>query len=444
MKIKVDGYALSPKEYSAGTAGSYGTEELSFEFSEEWKSLTKTVTFFPERRGAISLPLTKESITLPAAVTARAGRCPYVLCGTAGGSARISLTGVILIEASAGAGNSPLEGEPSIVAAITEALDSAKNQALGAAASAEAAGKSAGDSLEYSRTAAEQSAAAKKSAEDAADYYERVCGANGMINDVIARAEYLNTQHVNDVADLESRKADKSELESAKASAESAVSALESTVNSKVSALESADGTLSGELDGALFLKDGYVKDRQGQNVNPLLPQGTYIGLGGGYIGDSFGPVDGFGIYSNSGKFDMGGARLTGIATPTGESDAVTKAYVDSHTGAGAINFIGASAEKGGITVSMEIYGYSVHIHSTNVNASAGKAVVFNAEFDGMWDAFENAGLTSLSGTYVVPSCNSSATTFGHIAVKLDVTGRKLTIQPQNSNMQFLDLFTML
>ena len=140
MKITVDKYSLNPKTVEGGTRGSHGFEEMEFSFSEEWEGLHRTITFFPPKSAAKCISFTGNRVELPAEVSARAGRVPYVLCGARGGGALITLSGVIVVaENPAPHSAEVLEPTPGALEQVTLLCAEARTDALAAAASAESA-----------------------------------------------------------------------------------------------------------------------------------------------------------------------------------------------------------------------------------------------------------------------------------------------------------------
>ena len=81
MKIDIKKYTVEPKESHGGTEGSYGMETIEFEFDKEWEGLTKSITFYPPRRDAVTVSIESDSIPLPWEVTDRCGKVPYVVKG---------------------------------------------------------------------------------------------------------------------------------------------------------------------------------------------------------------------------------------------------------------------------------------------------------------------------------------------------------------------------
>ncbi len=107
-EIKVEAYRLCPDVVEAGTGGSYGMEQLKLFFSEEWKELSKTITFYPPRRRPVGLVLTDDApFDIPAEATGRSGRVPFSVLGIREGKRIFSLSGTLVVEATKNE-----EGEP--------------------------------------------------------------------------------------------------------------------------------------------------------------------------------------------------------------------------------------------------------------------------------------------------------------------------------------------
>ncbi len=81
--IRANEYALEPEEIDGGTCGSFGDIKLSFEFSEEWKDLSKKVVFHPVRGAPVEVLLldSTSEIDVPPEATAISGVAHFVVCG---------------------------------------------------------------------------------------------------------------------------------------------------------------------------------------------------------------------------------------------------------------------------------------------------------------------------------------------------------------------------
>ncbi len=176
MKINVTKYALDPRLSDGGTKGSCGVERMEFTFSEEWRGLSKTVTFFPPGGTVKCVFLCGDTLPLPPEVSAHAGRCAYVLCGTKEGKAILTLSGVIEVHDTLLPTECELgEHTPSALETVTRACTDARTAAESAARSAE----SAGGHESAASAAADRAEAALRGAKEAA----------GAVNDKVALVE---------------------------------------------------------------------------------------------------------------------------------------------------------------------------------------------------------------------------------------------------------------
>ena len=95
MKVKVNYYSLDPRIFIAGTKNSYGFETLEFEFSSEWDTLQKTVTFYPVDGEPLSILLEGDSVAIPPEVMAHSGRASFTVSGYADGKSLVSVNGYL-------------------------------------------------------------------------------------------------------------------------------------------------------------------------------------------------------------------------------------------------------------------------------------------------------------------------------------------------------------
>ena len=81
--IKANKYSIEPDCIDGGTSGSFGEETISFEFSEEWKGLSKKVVFHPMRGAPIEVLISDSTnkISIPPEATAMSGTTHFVLNG---------------------------------------------------------------------------------------------------------------------------------------------------------------------------------------------------------------------------------------------------------------------------------------------------------------------------------------------------------------------------
>ncbi len=93
MKLNINYYTLEPRRFIAGTVGSYGFEEMELTFSEEWKSLSKKVVFYPAGGGTPVQVLYSGAFLIPAEAYAKRGVCRFAVVGYQGNKVLITATG---------------------------------------------------------------------------------------------------------------------------------------------------------------------------------------------------------------------------------------------------------------------------------------------------------------------------------------------------------------
>ena len=120
--ILVNAYRIAPDRIMAGTAGSYGLERMALTFSEEWKDVAKTVTFYPPKSRPVSVVLADgDEFDIPPEATAKSGEISFTVLGYRDGKRIFSVTGEMLVLATQNK-----EGVPS-----EEPTPSEKEQILG-------------------------------------------------------------------------------------------------------------------------------------------------------------------------------------------------------------------------------------------------------------------------------------------------------------------------
>lgn len=96
--ILVNAYCIAPDRIVAGTAGSYGLERMALTFSEEWKDVAKTVTFYPPKSRPVSVVLTDgDEFDIPHEATAKSGEISFTVLGYRDGKRIFSVTGEMLV-----------------------------------------------------------------------------------------------------------------------------------------------------------------------------------------------------------------------------------------------------------------------------------------------------------------------------------------------------------
>lgn len=96
--IQINNYSPQPEIVEAGTSGSYGTEQLLFEFDSSWNGLTKSVMFFTKKNSLIKISLNAhEPVTIPQELTLYGGEYRYVVVGIAEGVQKVSMTGTLRV-----------------------------------------------------------------------------------------------------------------------------------------------------------------------------------------------------------------------------------------------------------------------------------------------------------------------------------------------------------
>jgi hypothetical protein len=96
--ILVNAYCIAPDRIVAGTAGSYGLERMALTFSEEWKDVAKTVTFYPPKSRPVSVVLADgDEFDIPHEATAKSGEISFTVLGYRDGKRIFSVTGEMLV-----------------------------------------------------------------------------------------------------------------------------------------------------------------------------------------------------------------------------------------------------------------------------------------------------------------------------------------------------------
>lgn len=96
--ILVNAYRIAPDRIVAGTAGSYGLERMALTFSEEWKDVAKTVTFYPPKSRPVSVVLADgDEFDIPPEATAKSGEISFTVLGYRDGKRIFSVTGEMLV-----------------------------------------------------------------------------------------------------------------------------------------------------------------------------------------------------------------------------------------------------------------------------------------------------------------------------------------------------------
>jgi hypothetical protein len=124
MIIKVNNYVLVPGRFVAGTKGSYGIEQIDFEFSEEWEGLAVSVSFYPPEGNPVALIYTGEPFYIPPEVMNISGTSKFVVSGYKNDKVLITAEGLIrVLETSVPTQNPALVPTPSQFAQIMTALE---------------------------------------------------------------------------------------------------------------------------------------------------------------------------------------------------------------------------------------------------------------------------------------------------------------------------------
>lgn len=96
--ILVNAYCIAPDRIVAGTAGSYGLERMALTFSDEWKDVAKTVTFYPPKSRPVSVVLADgDEFDIPPEATAKSGEISFTVLGYRDGKRIFSVTGEMLV-----------------------------------------------------------------------------------------------------------------------------------------------------------------------------------------------------------------------------------------------------------------------------------------------------------------------------------------------------------
>lgn len=96
--ILVNAYCIAPDRIVAGTAGSYGLERMALTFSDEWKDVAKTVTFYPPKSRPVSVVLADgDEFDIPHEATAKSGEISFTVLGYRDGKRIFSVTGEMLV-----------------------------------------------------------------------------------------------------------------------------------------------------------------------------------------------------------------------------------------------------------------------------------------------------------------------------------------------------------
>lgn len=135
MDIIINKYCVKPDSITIGTNGSYGVETLTFDFSEDWDGLTKTVTFIPpgEETGVVVVLGNDDTCNVPYEMTTTgAGYGKIAVQGIKQGESIITLTIIArimdTIEPSVTPPGSPTPTEmEQIFAAMNTAVETAQS-----------------------------------------------------------------------------------------------------------------------------------------------------------------------------------------------------------------------------------------------------------------------------------------------------------------------------
>lgn len=104
MIIRVNGNTMFPSTVNVGTRGSYAIENFVFEFSDEWRGLTKKLVFFPQRGTPVYCVVFEgDEVVVPYAVMKCAGDNTFIVSGYTVegeniGVKRVSATGIAYVE----------------------------------------------------------------------------------------------------------------------------------------------------------------------------------------------------------------------------------------------------------------------------------------------------------------------------------------------------------
>lgn len=137
IKIYADSYTLTPSEVTVGTRGSYGTSYLDITYSDDWKNLTKKVSFFPDDDtypdGIVVVVPDGARCRVPDEIMASSGEFPFVVSGEDGADTLVSVTGKIVVLPTRTPSETPItERTPSELSQLYDML----NAALAAVAAA--------------------------------------------------------------------------------------------------------------------------------------------------------------------------------------------------------------------------------------------------------------------------------------------------------------------
>jgi len=182
MNIKVNFYSISPSRITVGTKGSYGTSVMNFTFSDEWKHLTKKVTFYPPNADPVSVIMLDDSVVVPVEVMKSSGESKYVISGYRDNKTLISLEGTVIVLKTL----DPSEVEstpptPSEMAQILEMMQTAVNAVGGNEIVHIARAKEAAVSAE---NAARNANVAAEKAERAAEYVDN---SKSLVSDLVTK-----------------------------------------------------------------------------------------------------------------------------------------------------------------------------------------------------------------------------------------------------------------
>ncbi len=93
LKVEVNYYSVSPSRFIAGTAGSYGFEQIELSFSSEWESLDKKLVFQTPSGRSVSVLYLGEPVDIPSEVMAQRGVSKFAVVGYEGERVLISVSG---------------------------------------------------------------------------------------------------------------------------------------------------------------------------------------------------------------------------------------------------------------------------------------------------------------------------------------------------------------
>lgn len=137
INIYADSYTLTPSELTIGTRGSYGTSYLDITYSDDWKNLTKKVSFYPDDDtypdGIVVVVPDGARCRVPDEIMASSGEFPFVVSGEDGADTLVSVTGKIVVLPTRTPSETPIsERTPSELSQLYDML----NAALAAVAAA--------------------------------------------------------------------------------------------------------------------------------------------------------------------------------------------------------------------------------------------------------------------------------------------------------------------